>query len=212
MATYKKGINGPIKGKIGHVVAVTWRGIEVLRAMPEPSSKPASPAQLKQRRIFGMVNSWVKPLRDLIWIGYQLYEDEKTPMNHAVSFIMKQCLTAEGQIDFPKVAFSRGDLHAPMMREIIQYDDLLIHLKWENTLPALFNAIDDLATFIFYNSTKGKFVTFEAAAQRDDSEALLQLPTSFAGDLIHGYVHFVRAHGVGVSTSVYLGEIQIGSA
>lgn len=40
MATYKKGINGPVSGKIGNVVGATCRGVAYLRGVPESTAAP----------------------------------------------------------------------------------------------------------------------------------------------------------------------------
>jgi hypothetical protein len=212
MARYKNGINGPFNGKIGNVVGVTWMGMDLMRSLPEPSSKPATAAQLSQRRTLAMVSSWLKPLKDLIWIGFQHFATGKSPMNAAVSFVMKHALSTEAgvpQIDFPKAIFSRGELLISMVKEMVAQSDVVLHIKWDNVPTSALNKDDDQATFIWYNASKEKFVTFKDAGQRGDKEVLLQLPASFAGDELHGYMHYVNSKGDAVSTSIYLGKLLL---
>ena len=213
MGRLKNGINGPFKGKIGTVVGINWRGEEIVRSAPGLWTKPPTPAQLKQRKVMAMISSWLKPLKELILIGYQVYSGKKTPMNMAISFTMKEALKVEDgvkTIDYPKAVFSRGELIISWIIEILTLVDALVHIKWENTAPSTFNKETDLANFIIYNPVKEQFVTFENMALRSDKEAGLQLPKNFSGDFVHCYMHYVSEAGDSVSTTNYLGEIQIG--
>src|SRR5687768_15182871 len=97
MARYKNGINGAFSSKVGTVVGASWRGIDYMRSVQKPISRPASRAQVNQRLVFALVTGWLKPLRDLIWIGFQVFKGTKTPMNGCVSFIMKEAITGDGE-------------------------------------------------------------------------------------------------------------------
>ncbi|PTS94650.1 hypothetical protein DBR11_22765 [Pedobacter sp. HMWF019] len=59
---------------------------------------------------------------------------------------------------------------------------------------------------IFYNPQKEQYLTFENAAERSAKEVHLQMDKNFAGDTVHGWMHFVNKTGSQVSTTVYLGE------
>jgi hypothetical protein len=172
MARYKKGINGPFSGKVGSVVGASWRGIDYMRSVQKAITKPASQAQTNQRLVFALVTGWLKPLRDLIWIGFQVFRGSKTPMNGCVSFVMKEAITGDAEqsnIDFPKVVFSRGELLVSLIREFTRTDTALF-IKWENGPACAFNNADDKATFILYNPAKEKFITFPGFAERSDLE------------------------------------------
>lgn len=206
MARYKNGINGPLRGKIGNVVAVSWRGLDVLRSLPERSDTEPSQAQKEHRRVFGLVSSWLRPLKELIWIGFRVVPEGKTPMNEAVSFIFKYALRGLGMdrhIDFPKAVFSRGELLVSVLEETNVLPDDLLQIKWRNLSESAFNRGTDRATFIFYNERKQAFATFQAAALRSDKEVLLQLPKGFGADLMHGYMHYMSEQGDVLSTTQY---------
>src|SRR5690349_16463419 len=121
MGRYKNGINGPISGKVGQVIGANWRGVEVLKGLSTPSSKPPSEKQLDQRFKFSMVNNWLKPLRDLIWIGFQVFTGTRTPMNGAVSLMLNEAITGNNRqnfaIDFAKVILSRGELLISLVKQ-----------------------------------------------------------------------------------------------
>lgn len=212
MGRLKNGINGSFNGKIGTVVGVTWRGEELVRSAPSPSTKPTTPAQIKQRMVFGMVSSWLTPLKALILIGYQVFTGKKTPMNMIISFTMKEALKVEDgekTIDYPKAVFSRGELLISWILNILTLVDALLHIEWENFSASSFNKETDQANFVIYNPTKQQFVTFENAALRSDKAVALQLPATFTGDLVHCYMHYVSDAGDAVSTTSYLGELLV---
>jgi hypothetical protein len=212
MARYKKGINGPFSGKVGRVVGASWRGVDYLKGKHRKPTKPATEAQLRQRGILTLVNSWVKPIKDIIWIGFQVFKGAKTPVNGAVSLIMREAVmvdTAEPGIDFPRVILSRGELLISWVLEVLALPDAVLQVKWGNAAVSALNRDEDRANFIVYNPVKEKFVTFQGAALRADQEMQLQLPVDFLGDEIHCYMFYVNEDGDAVSTSQYLGLVRV---
>lgn len=208
MGKYKNGINGPFNGKIGHAVGASWLGIEYMRSLPRPSNKPPTEKQLMQRYILGMVSGWLRPLKDLITIGFQHFAIGQTAMNAAVSFLLSNSLIREfGQvsIDFSKAIFSRGDLLVSALTEMAILNGQVLYLRWSNAMSSALNNPEDLATFMIYNPAKLLFVTFKDAAERKDTEVMLQLPGNFAGDELHAYMHYVGQGGDRVSSTLYLG-------
>jgi len=208
MAKYKNGINGPVSGKIGNVVAASYKGIDYLRSVPAPPSAAPSVAQLNQRRLMSMVSAWLKPIKDIIEIGFQVADGNKTPMNLAVSHMMKAGVI-NGRIDFPNVVFSAGRLLISVIKDVITLADAILHIKWQDALPSAFCKADDQATFIIYNPVKEQFVTFQDAAERVNGEIILQLPASFVNDQVHCWMQYVNAKGNEVSTSVYMGQVVL---
>ena len=55
MARITKGILGGFSGKVGLVVGASWRGQDIIRSTPKPSSKPPSEKQLLQQLKFRLV-------------------------------------------------------------------------------------------------------------------------------------------------------------
>ncbi|WP_316794725.1 DUF6266 family protein [Pedobacter frigoris] len=212
MATYKKGINGAFNGKLGTVVGIKWRGGNYMRSLPRKSGKPATEAQLNQRFVFALVNGWLRPLRDLIWIGFQSFKGTKTPMNAAVSLVMKEAITGENRanyaIEFAKVILSRGELLISIIREVIKLIDDLLNIKWESAPESVFCKGSDRATFVVYSPSNGQFITFKDIAERADGEVTLQLPPGFRDNTLHCWMSYVNEAGDAVSTSIYVGELS----
>ncbi|HKG07217.1 MAG TPA: DUF6266 family protein [Pedobacter sp.] len=210
MARYKNGINGPVSGKVGTVVAASWRGIDYLRSVSDTRNVKWTEAQVLQRLKMAAVMAWLKPLLVVINIGFQAFREKKTPLNAAVSYHLKEALKGEPpeyEIDFKKAIFSIGVLLVSFVREVLGIGNALLHLKWENGVETAYSAPGDRATFIVYNKARERFVTFENEAVRADGEATLQLPEEFEGDTVHCYMFYVG--GKMVSTSSYLGEVVV---
>ena len=78
MAIIKNGILGGFSGKVGTVVGVTWRDIDVMRALAKPRTSAVSPAELLQRAKMGTVSSFLQPMRDFLEIGFRGFAKKRT--------------------------------------------------------------------------------------------------------------------------------------
>jgi len=53
MGTIRGEIGGEATGTVGDVTISTWKGIKVIKRKRGPSTKPLTPAQVKQTEVFG---------------------------------------------------------------------------------------------------------------------------------------------------------------
>ena len=65
MATISKGILGGFSGKVGTVVGVNWRGMDIIRSVPKRSRKRPTDNQMLQQYKFKLVVSFLQPLRSI---------------------------------------------------------------------------------------------------------------------------------------------------
>lgn len=212
MARYKNGINGPVRGKVGNVVASNWRGVDYLKSLGGPAVKRRSEAQLLQQEIFALVTCWLRPVRELIWLGYQSFKANKTPMNAAISHVIKEAvLIVDGQpkIDFSKVIISRGELLISWVVEVVALTDQIIDIKWENPAGSSLCKPGDKANFLLYSPDRSEFAVYQNQAQRSDQEVRLNLSPGFSGNVVHIYMFYVNEEGDAVGTSQYLGELTV---
>ena len=211
MARFKNGINGPLSGKIGNVVAASWRGIDYFRSVGE-SDKPASIGQVNQRMMFAVVMAWLKPILQLISIGYQDVKTAKTPLNAAMSYHLKEAVKGSGpdfEIDFSKAILSRGELLNVFVGPLSAQSGARLSMHWENAASSIYSQDSDKAVFAVYNPGKDRFVTFLQVASRGDRQVVLQLPANFVGEEVHVYHFYVSERQNAVSTSLYLGLIKL---
>ncbi|MFP5081157.1 DUF6266 family protein [Pedobacter sp. JCM 36344] len=213
MGKYKNGVHGRFSGKIGNVVGVTRRGVDYIRSVPDIRVDNPSEKQIRQRKIMAMISSWLKPIKSIIAIGFKVFTGSKTPINQVFALIFKEALIVNGNeisINYKNVVLSKGELLASFVFEILSMIDSLLNIKWQNFNASIYNKSDDKATFVIYNPTKDKFVSFVGIADREAEQAELKLPAEFSGDTVHCWMQYVDVAGDMVSTSTYLGEIVVG--
>ena len=73
MGKYLNGITGPASGKIGPVIASSWKGIPYLKSRSKFRTKKASEAELASRRRFKIAQHWLQPLTDFVRQGFKGY-------------------------------------------------------------------------------------------------------------------------------------------
>jgi len=211
MARFKNGIQGLFTGKIGNLIGVELNGQQFGRSLPRPSKKPPTYGQLNQRAKFGVAMNWLRPLRPFINIGYQSGQDNATPLNRALSYHLTEAILGTGpddyQMDYAKVILSRGLLVTSWILEVIPRQNDILYIRWDNPPESRYCDPEDRINLVFYNVQKEQYLTFENAAERSAKEVSLQMDKSFAGDTVHGWMHFVNKAGTQVSTSIYLGLV-----
>src|SRR5258708_11324291 len=93
MAKLSQGINGPFFGKVGTVVGYTWKGIPVMRALPQDRKKPFTPKELNQQAKFRIMNKFLKPAKTLLNVTFAHLAVQMSPFNKAFSYNIKNALT-----------------------------------------------------------------------------------------------------------------------
>lgn len=137
MAKYKKGINGPISGKVGAVVGSKWRSIHYLRSLPKPSNKGPSPAQIIHRAKFAMVITFLRPITDVLNLGFSDSNQSKlTGYNLAVRSVFADAVTGQYpdfKIDYPNFKISKGILMPLLGMEVEEFEAGKISFNWQAT-------------------------------------------------------------------------------
>ena len=64
MARIKDGINTPLSGKIGNLVASNWKGIPYLKSKAAKANQPNTIKQLSHRMKFSTVMKFITPFKD----------------------------------------------------------------------------------------------------------------------------------------------------
>lgn len=66
MAIIKRGILGGFSNKIGNVVGTSWKGISVMRSLPQSVHNPKTEAQEEQRTLFAVASKLGSQLLDAV--------------------------------------------------------------------------------------------------------------------------------------------------
>jgi hypothetical protein len=211
MARITNGILGAFSGKVGAVVGASWRGIDYMRSLPEPSNKPATALQLAQRLKLVLFRGFLLGVDQIIEKCYQNY-DKKTPMNSALSYNMQYAVTGnypDLNIDFPNLLYSKGDLLSASSLKAVSTEANAIDFSWQNGDFSNYRGAEDQVSLVAYSPETMKFVKLTHAGIRADEGSRLILPENFSGQQIHCYLSFYSEAFNIASTNEYLGAVTV---
>jgi hypothetical protein len=183
-----------------------------MRSRPKKSKKAATAAQQHQRDAFKLVVEFLKPLTPVINVGYQRYQQQKSPMNTAVAYHLENAVTGTHPligIDYSKVMLSTGLLPAASTVAPVSATAMSVTFEWNNDADPDATALTDTLTFVVYNPVKKRVAIATAAALRQELLYTMLLPANFSGDEVQCYLLFVSDNGKQVSNSIYMGAVEV---
>ena len=217
MAKYVHGINGPLTGSLGNLVASSWRGIPYLKTKPERKKDFTSNERMNQGN-FGGTSQWLSPLNDHLRAGFKGDNPKKWGFNGAKSYLHAHALIEEGNskfIDPSKVLISQGSL--PLGGGFQMHFDqeaFELTVRWDPALPksrkgAIAAAGDDKLMLAVYDVAAGEVFGEPYGVSRRRGMDRVELPAGLVATY-HVYVAFVAADGSSRSDSLYLGTLNVG--
>jgi len=219
MGKFKQGILGDVSGRVGNAVFASWRGLDVVRERPTPTTKPATLPVLAARAGFKLISDFMnEDCAPLFRVGFQSVEKGMTPFNKAFSLNRKEAVTGVYpmlSIDYAKVVFAQGRLLAVSSVVLATTVDAQIDVSWLNNAPPVVVPPDpldpnnDQITLAAYCPVKQSWTIVQGAALRSAEAYDLQVPASWAGSTVHVWCYFVRSNGKKVSDSVYAGQVEV---
>ncbi len=208
MGTYSKSTFGKILGKVGESVGSKWRGVKVLRSLPEKSSKPSSAKQLAVYAKFALSATQLSPIKDVLNIGFSDKTLNKlTGYNAAVKAFLNEAILGEYpnyEVDFASIRMSKGSLDQPDVSMEAEND---IALSWLAEFDGVRSNGDDKMFFILYNQTKDSY-KLNTASIREDAAITIPFPGRFE-DILHVWSFCVSRDGKKVSKSQYVGTVTV---
>ncbi len=213
MGKYKKGILGSFSGKVGTVIGSTWNGIDYMRSLPRPSSKAPTDLQLIHRAKFGLVTGFLKPVSNLVNMGYKSQASGMTGYNVATADMMAAAISGiypDFEIDYTKVLFSKGSLTPAWNVGAASANPGEIQVSWTDNTGSGTAKATDKAVILVYNPDKSAFVyNLETGAARSAAADTLILPAEFSGDTVEVWVAFMTPDKKTFSTSIHAGQIVV---
>ncbi len=98
MGKIRTGILGGFQGKVGTVVGSTWRGEDIMRALPKKSGKTPSELQKLQRVKFKAISEFLKPLRSTLSIYFGNGAGVKSRYNLATSYHITNAIEVTDEV------------------------------------------------------------------------------------------------------------------
>jgi Family of unknown function (DUF6266) len=212
MGTYNKGILGPFSGKVGTVVGANWRGKFIMRSLPTRSDRLPTNTQLLQREKFTLVSEFLTPMSPVISRYYGANTGDKTRMNQAMSYHLKEAVTfvdPDFIIDFNKVLISKGDLQGVQNPTVTAVGSDSVKYNWlDNSGQGAAKTTDQLVVVLFA-PVSGLYYYLLNAATRVDGTAVVVLPTFFNGQEVQSWITFAAADEKSYATSIYMGSVVV---
>lgn len=212
MAKLKKGILGPVSGKLGNVVGATWKDISYLRERPKRKKKkqPRTQAQLDNQKKFKFIQQWLVPFYPYLNIGFANMAVDKTEINAAFSANYKQAFSGiwpDIEVDYSKVWISVGDLPGLHHPEIELTSQDTVKLSWQKSLHPNASFNDQLMLVLYCPELK---VTdgFIGGIKRNAMECSFTFNQQLEGKVLEIYVSITTNERKQVANSIYMGRIE----
>ena len=213
MGSYRKGILGPFRGKVGPVIGYSWRGKDMMRGLRKESSTAATLAQLEQRAKFSTVIKFLSPIKGIISAYFGKEQKTKSQFNLATGYHLTEALLPGPNdswlIDYPKVLISRGDLRGVENATVTPGAVSEINLTWTDNSGQGSADATDLLVVVVYCTEMSEFMQFNPAATREDAAVVLDIPRYLMGSLAEVWVTFVTANGKIAAVSSYAGSVTV---
>lgn len=210
MATFKNGINGSFKGRVGNVVGYEWRGKWVMRSMPKVNKnrKPTEKQEANRAR-FRLMHKYLSPRVDFFRKGFSLTPEvsRMSPYNAGMSYNLSNAITGEYPdfgIDYSKIVFARGDLALPRDISVRQEgEELRIFWSTEEGDASL----DDQA-MIMISGVEDLFGKHSGNLRSEGTESISLEDVPKATE-IFVHIAFISDDRQRVSDSLYLGSVVV---
>lgn len=186
MARITKGILGGFSGKVGTIVGANWRGQDIIRSIPKPSSRPPSEKQLLQQNKFKLVISFLQPLRNIQSRYFGSGSGSKSRVNMAASYTISEALQVTADVPslvYNKILITKGDLTGFQNVTASAQSGNQISLSWEDNSSQGNASTTDSISIVCYCEELGRFEIFESVALRPDLSVDVTLPAECNGSV-----------------------------
>jgi hypothetical protein len=211
MAKMKKGIFGPVSGKLGPLIAGIWKGIPFIKMVPNKKGKKKStPAQIAARKKLAFVNELLVPFHPYITVGFMHEAEHRTEISAAFS---KNYYVVKGSypnftVAYEEFVVSVGAL--PQLKDVTLtlQDENTISLTWE-TNSVKYTSFDDQLMLVVYcpelNITDG----FVGGPKRRDKQCSFKFDQRMVGKRLEVYLGITSIDRKRIANSVYLGGLNV---
>jgi uncharacterized protein (DUF1330 family) len=207
MGKIKQGILGGFSGKVAGVVGSSWKGINVMRAMPISVANPRTASQIEQRNKFSssiyfakkILSTAIKPLWDRWAVGMSGYN----------AFIARniEYFGPDYLMEPENLIFSEGKMSAVSITTItFDPDDMALDISWLPNPMDAYQSSDDIPYVgVWISEVKDKVDAVCTNTTRSAGTYHYTGPFDFAtGEVVHVWLGFKRKDGTIVSNSSYL--------
>lgn len=211
-----KGILGGFSGAVGTIVGCVFRGMDIIKSKPRPSSKKPVQSQIDQRFMFALMTAFLHQANRYISLAYTSKSKTLSPMNAAVQYNLANAITGKSpdfEIDYSKIRISNGTLD-PVTEVIIAVNvDNRLEVSWNKEYEDMYDPDEklirdnDMAYIILYSEVTRTSLSTGARAKRSAGTVKpVPISSEAAGEKFHAWLFFGSEDKKSFSTSRYLGS------
>ena len=197
--------NGGISGKVGQMVIVNGKNGTYVRSLPTPNDRK-SEAQLKQRGKMQQANTFLKPLKEFLKIGFVERKPTQNPYQAATSALMRTAFV-DNELVYSRARVTEGSLCPPAQNRVSLSDHVAI-FKWDDNSGDVEAKATDQAVILIYNPEKQLAIWEIKKETRKDKYCLHLIDSQHLG-CYQVYMAFINKKRDKISNSNYLGAIEL---
>ncbi|WP_411273391.1 DUF6266 family protein [Daejeonella sp.] len=206
------GINGPFIGKVGTVIGSSRRGVPYMKGPYKTRKTDISEKELRNRDKFAFAQAWLKPLLEVVRLGFKNYSVKSQGFVSAKSYLYKHALKLEGDthsIDPSLMRISFGNLPISKNAAVGVTNPYELTFTWEPETSGS-DYVKDQVLMVAYN-IRDMHVSYVLQGQfRSVGKDILPLSHDYKpGTVVHVYIAFIAADRSRQSDSLYLGEVVL---
>jgi hypothetical protein len=206
MARMSAGILSAFSGKVGTVIGSSRKGVPYMKSIHKNRTKKISKKEKANRQRFKMAQEWLTPLVDFVRLGFKGYSQTVEGFIAAKSYLMKNAMDADGNIDPARMQVSFGSLSNSDNIKVKATPEGHLQFTWD-TGPVKEGFARDQIIVLAYNIKKNAAFWNLAGEFRETGSDILKLSYP-KGYSCHVYLAFVASDRSRQSHSAYLGEVK----
>lgn len=211
MARYRNGFIGNYKGKLGNLIFYEVKGRQVVRSVGK-STVPPTAAQLQNRNEMEAVVNFLRPLKELISIGFNVKANGTscTPYNMAVSYNKRHAVKGaypNAAVDYERVLVTEGRM-VGALDPAVELTTAGLSFSWVCPADPEWPRLNDQVILLAY------FPKLEIAEyllygpNRLNGAAQLVLPPDLLDAYMEVYISFISQDRKQIADSIYLGSFN----
>lgn len=205
MGIIKSGILGGFKNKVGPVVGSSWKGISVMRGMPESVANPNTVAQQVQRTKFSRVSKFASQLLTSVIKPY--WDSDAKKMSGYNAFVQRNidAFAVDNEPAMEAILMTRGRLAPTEIKNTSMLSENNVQIAWDGASVGLGQSSMDIAHAVV-TDTQGNVLGVSTADEfRDNSLLEVTLPLEYKPiQSVYVFLFFTSADSKSVSDSTVL--------
>lgn len=209
-----RGILGGFSGLVGTVVGSVFRGMDIIKVKPRPTSKKPVQSQIDQRFMFALITTFLRGAGNLIREAYVSTNKKLSPMNAAVQYNLANAIVGISpnfEINYSKVKITNGSLQSVQDVVITVNAAGRLVVTWNKMYDSfaedekLIRDMDRSRIYIYSEDTGYALIT--GYTTRISGTLVAPLPSDGAGEKMHAWLFFVSEDKLQFTTSKYIGSV-----